>query len=253
MSRRFEGKVVVVTGAADGLGRALALGYAGEGGELVLLDIEPEGMAQTAEMIHALGVPCSTHQIDLANEGDIIALGERLCAVHPAIHVLYNNAGIAYGAIQQAIETVTMPQFLQFFAVNTVAPLLLAKALRPALAAGKGAVINQTSVGAAMPGGAYGVTKSALNQMTFCMANLFGPDGIRVNAIAPGMMETPASVANVHPKAYEAVQKGQMLKLHGEAEDIVRLGLFLASDEARFITAEVMHCDAGARIRGWRY
>jgi NAD(P)-dependent dehydrogenase (short-subunit alcohol dehydrogenase family) len=96
------------------------------------------------------------------------------------------------------------------------------------------------------------VTKAALNAMTFGMAQVFGSDGIRVNAIAPGIMETPASRASLPPGTYERVQSQQVLKLHGTAEDIASLGLFLASDDARFITCEIAHCDAGNRLRGWR-
>jgi NAD(P)-dependent dehydrogenase (short-subunit alcohol dehydrogenase family) len=103
-----------------------------------------------------------------------------------------------------------------------------------------------------MPATAYGVTKAALNAMTYGMANVFGADGIRVNAIAPGIMETPASRASLPPGTYERVQSQQVLKLHGTADDIAALGVFLASDDARFITCEVVTCDAGNRLRGWR-
>jgi len=99
---------------------------------------------------------------------------------------------------------------------------------------------------------AYGVTKAALNAMTYGMANVFGADGIRVNAIAPGIMETPASRANLPPGTYERVQSQQVLKLDGSADDIAALGAFLASEDGRFITCEVVSCDGGNRMRGWR-
>ena len=98
----------------------------------------------------------------------------------------------------------------------------------------------------------YSSTKSALNQMTYGLARLYGPDGIRVNAIAPGLMETPASSAALPEEHRSSLQSGQMLKLHGTAEDIVKAGLFLGSDDARFITGEVLHVDAGHHMRGWR-
>jgi len=96
------------------------------------------------------------------------------------------------------------------------------------------------------------VTKAALNAMTFGMANAFGSDGIRVNAIAPGVMDTPASRASLSAAHYERIQSQQALKLEGTADDIAALAVFLASDDARFITCEIVSCDAGNRMRGWR-
>lgn len=120
------------------------------------------------------------------------------------------------------------------------------------LAAAQGSVINITSMASYQPASAYGVTKAALASMTYGMAMHFGADGIRVNGIAPGIMETPASKGSLSADTYARVQGQQVLKLHGNADDIARLGLFLASDEARFITAEIVNCDAGNRMRGWR-
>ena len=119
-------------------------------------------------------------------------------------------------------------------------------------ASARGAILSVSSMASFMPGTAYGVTKAALNAMTYGMAGTFGADGIRVNAIAPGIMETPASRAELPPETYARVQGQQLLKLHGTAEDIAKLGVFLASDDARFITCEVVSCDAGNRLRGWR-
>jgi len=103
-----------------------------------------------------------------------------------------------------------------------------------------------------LPGTAYGVTKAALNAMTYGMARSFAAQGIRVNAIAPGLMETPANRAGLSPEHYTDIQDMQMLKLPGRAADIVALGLFLASEEARFITNDIVHCDAGHPFRGYR-
>jgi 3-oxoacyl-[acyl-carrier protein] reductase len=253
MARRYEGKVVVVTGAAGGLGRALALGYAGEGAALAILDIEPNGLAETKTTVEALGVSCATYEIDLSNEEQIEAVGQQVVADFPEIDLLYNNAGIAYGEVNKPIDETSMMRWQFFLAVNTLSPLLFGKALKPALAAANGCIINQSSMAAYVPAGVYGVTKAALNQMTFGMASLWGKDGIRVNAIAPGIMETAAANDALPPEHQERIRGTQKLALHGTADDIVRLGLFLGSDDARFITGEVMHCDAGSSIRGWRY
>src|SRR5690606_18549659 len=135
-------------------------------------------------------------------------------------------------------------KWLRFLSINTVAPLLLGQALRPALAKARGAIVNISSMASYVPATAYGVTKAALNAMTYGMAQTFGADGIRVNAIAPGIMETPASKAQLPPETYARIQAQQALQLHGTAEDIASLCVFLASEQARFITCEIVACDA---------
>jgi len=253
MGQRFTDQVVVVTGGAAGLGRAAARAFAEEGAELVLIDVNAAGLAESAEIINAIS-HCSTHVVDLADESAVNALGATLCEQYPAIRVLYNNAGIAYGEINQMLDSIDMATWQRYLAINSLAPLMLSKALRPALAAAKGVILNQSSMAAYMPATIYGATKSLLNQFTYGMASIFGADGIRVNAIAPGLMETPANLEALPAEKMAQLRGMQMLKSEvGTADDIAQLALFLASDEARFITSEVVSCDAGCMIRGWRH
>jgi 3-oxoacyl-[acyl-carrier protein] reductase len=252
MGKRFTGRYVLITGAAGGMGLAFARKFAEEGATLILTDVHEPGLEKSAAALRELGVACSTHGVDLSTEAAIAAFATDICRQHPRIDVLINNAGIAYGEITRGFEKLSQEKWLKYFMVNTVAPLLLAQGLRASLAAAPGVILNISSMASYLPASAYGVTKAALNAMTFGMANVFGADGIRVNAIAPGIMETPASVAELTPETYARVQSAQLLKLHGNADDIAALGLFLASDEARFITCEIVNCDAGNRMRGWR-
>jgi NAD(P)-dependent dehydrogenase (short-subunit alcohol dehydrogenase family) len=252
MQRSFHGKRVLITGAVGGMGMAFARRFAAEGATLILTDLDGQGLAQASAALRAEAGDCSVHVCDLSSEQERQQLVAAVHAQGSKLDVLINNAGIAYGDVAYQFERLTQSQWLQFLTVNTLAPLLLAQALRPLLAEARGSVINISSMASYMPATAYGVTKAALNAMTYGMASAFGADAIRVNAIAPGIMETPAALANLPPGTFERVQGAQMLKQRGVADDIAALALFLASEEARFMTCEIVSCDAGNRMRGWR-
>jgi 3-oxoacyl-[acyl-carrier protein] reductase len=252
MTKRFENKRVVITGAAGGMGQAFGRHFAAEGAALILADVDDKGLEQAAVTLREQGARCSTHRIDLAVESEIQQFAAQIAGQHERLDVLINNAGLAYGEVAHAFESLTQAKWLRFLSINSVAPLLLAQALRAPLAKAQGVVLNISSMASYVPATAYGVTKAALNAMTYGMANVFGADGIRVNAIAPGIMETPAARESLPPATYERVQSQQLLKLHGTADDIAALSVFLASDDARFITCEIVSCDAGNRLRGWR-
>lgn len=252
MFKRFEEKHVLVTGAAGGLGLAFASAFGAEGATVALTDVSAEGLERAAEALRAQGTSCFIVPADLSLDSQISKLASEVSERCPRLDVLINNAGLAYGEIAHSFATLNQSQWLSYFAINTVAPLLLAKALRAPLAAAHGVVLNISSMASYMPGTAYGVTKAALNAMTYGMASAFGSDGIRVNAIAPGLMETPAARSNLPPGTFERIQAQQMLNLPGDARDVAELALFLASEAARFITCEVISCDAGNRMRGWR-
>src|ERR1700730_3213653 len=252
MTKRFADRLGLIRGASGGMGRAFALKFAEEGARLILTDVEPQGLEETASLVRATGTECSVRRVNLALESDISQFAAQVRSAHARLDVLVNNAGIAYGEIARGFEGLSQEKWLHYFNVNTVAPLLLAQALRPLIASARGVILNISSMASNVPATAYGVTKAALNAMTYGMAQVFAADGIRVNAIEPGIMETPASRAYLTSETYDRVQGQQALKLHGTADDIAALGLFLASDDARFITCEIVHCDAGNRLRGWR-
>jgi len=253
MTKRLTDKTIVVTGAGGGLGRTSAQLFASEGAHVVLVDINADGLVETCRLIETEGGACSSHIADLSDESVITALGETLCSKHPSIHALYNNAGAAYGEVNMMIDDMSMDRWLFFLTLNSLSPLFVAKAIRPSLANAKGVVINQSSMASFQPANVYGTTKAMLNSLTHGMANVFSGDGIRVVAIAPGIMETEANKAALDKETYTRVQGMQLIEGHGTADDIANLALFLASDEARFINCEIIGCDAGNRLRGWRY
>lgn len=250
---RYTNKLVLITGAAGGMGQAFAQRFSDEGARLILTDVNEAGLEKVAAPLRAKGVECFIHAFDLGSESAIKQFAEEISAKHGTLDILINNAGLAYGEVAHGFAELTQEKWLRFFNINTISPLLLAQALRPALVKGPGVIINITSMASYTPGTAYGITKAALNAMTFGMANEFGKDGIRVTAIAPGLMETPASRASLPEGYFERLQGQQALpKLAGTADDIAALAAFLASDDARFITSETVICDAGNRLRGWQ-
>jgi 3-oxoacyl-[acyl-carrier protein] reductase len=254
MATGIAGKTVLVTGSAGGLGRAFALAFARErAAHLILVDINEAGLAESKALIEAEGVAASTYRADLSVEAEIVALGTAVVAAHPRLDVLINNAGLHMGEIARGFAGLGLAKWQHFFAVNTFAPLLLAEAVRPSLKAAKGLIINQSSMASYNPATAYGITKAALNLFTHALAMQFAADEIRSVAIAPGLMETEASRRGVETANWERLQAMQQVKRPGTAEDIANLGVFLASDEGSFINSQVVPCDGGNAMRGFRF
>jgi 3-oxoacyl-[acyl-carrier protein] reductase len=252
MTNRLANKIALITGGAAGLGRAYALAYAKEGASVIVADLNEAGMADTKTMVEALGGTCECHPVDMADEASINALGAAVTANHDALDVLINNAGLHLGEIARGFFGLGQAKWQHYFAVNTLGPLLLAEALRPALAKAKGLIINKSSMASYQPQTAYGITKAGLNIFTHAMATQFGADEIRCVAIAPGIMATEAAERGVEADNWERIKGMQSVKRQGTADDIANLGVFLASAEGSFINNQVILCDGGNALRGFR-
>lgn len=252
MSGSFAGKSVFVTGGAAGLGRAHALAFGGKGAHLILADINEPGMEETKALIEGMGGTAECHRCDMSVEADISAIGATVCNTHDQLDVLINNAGLHMGEIARGFLGLGQAKWQHFFAVNTIGPVLLAEALRVPLAKAKGLVINKSSMASYQPATAYGITKACLNVFTHAMATQFGVDEIRVVAIAPGLMETPAAREGVAVENWQRLKSMQIVKRQGTAEDIANLAVFLASDEGSFVNNQVLLCDGGHQLRGFR-
>jgi NAD(P)-dependent dehydrogenase (short-subunit alcohol dehydrogenase family) len=252
---RVEGKVALVTGGATGIGAETARTLAREGAQVVIADINLDGAKQTAE---GIGEAAGAIHFDATDPKSIEDLVAAVIAQHGRIDVIHNNAALvgpdAWFTDGSVIDT-SVEMWDRAFATNVRSIFLVCKhALPHMVAAGGGSIINMSSVGG-MRGGAaltaYGTTKAAVIGLTRHIAAQHGKQGVRSNAIAPGVIRTQQLLDAV-PQLPEAALAGVASPRVGEPFDIANMVLFLASDESAFVNGEVYRVDGGAMAAGTR-
>ncbi|MEV6196606.1 glucose 1-dehydrogenase [Streptomyces sp. NPDC051920] len=245
MSMRLAGRTALVTGATSNIGRAIAEAYAAQGAHVVVSGRSAERGEEVVAGIRARGGRADFVQADL--DGGAAAsqtLAEQATrALGGRIDILVNNAGIYPADSTEATDEKT---FDQVYAVNVKAPFFLTAAVAPAMAeAGGGAIINLGSWIARLgiPVGAlYSSTKGAMETLTRAWAAEFGPRGVRVNAISPGVVLAPAP-GEEHPA--EVMMKGTPANRMGTPEEIANAAVYLAADESAFVHGVVLDVDGG--------
>jgi NAD(P)-dependent dehydrogenase (short-subunit alcohol dehydrogenase family) len=248
----LDGKVALVTGGSRGIGRAIALAFADAGADLVLAARGPEALDKAAREIEERGRRALAVPTDVADVAQVDALVERTLSELGGIDVLVNNAGAA--PFFSTIETVRPEGFEKYFRVNFLSAVYCTRAAGPHLIArGRGAsVINVTSVAAfvASPGLTYYSTaKAAVVNLTRTVAREWAGHGVRVNAVAPGWVETELNEdARRDRSFYETVRSSIPLGRWGRAEEVATVARFLASDEASFMTGSVVVVDGGQTV-----
>lgn len=240
-------RVAVVTGAGQGNGRAIALGLARQGAHVAVCDIDGTKAAGTAAEIEALGARAFAATVDVSDKracaGFADACRERLGEVE----ILVNNAGIIRR--QRILEDGFDDGWDALFRVNVDGTRNMLKALLPQLRARKGRVVNLGSIMSVTAGAgisAYAATKGAILQFTKAMANELAADGIRVNAIAPGVIATPMTEATrANSDAISRFMGHTPLGRVGEPEELVGPVLFLVSDMSSYVTGVLLPVDGG--------
>ncbi len=252
MSRdnRFEGKVAIVTGSGGGIGEAYARALAAEGASVVVADIAEEKAAAVAASIVADGGDAIGVAVDVSSPASAEAMAARTVEAFGGIDLLVNNAAI-YGTMQlDFLITVDWEYFQHFMAVNMHGALVCTRATYQHIAArGGGAIVNQSSTAAWLYAGFYGLAKVGVNGLTQQLATELGSSNIRVNAIAPGPIDTQAT-RDVVPGSMATDMAAKLpLARMGTPDDLVGMCLFLLSDEARWITGQIFNVDGGQIIR----
>ncbi|MFJ5761155.1 SDR family oxidoreductase [Neobacillus sp. NPDC093182] len=247
---RLENKIAVVTGAASGMGKAIAILYAKEGAKVVISDLNIEAANLTVEEIKSAGGEAIAVMANVAKEEDVQNLIDTAVTTYGTLDILVNNAGIMDNF--EPAGDIEDEKWERVFAVNTTGVMRTTrKALPIFLDKQSGVIVNIASAGGlqgARAGAAYTASKHAVVGFTKNTGYMYAKSGVRCNAIAPGGVETNigASMTNINHFGMERIHAGMAINPRiGKPEDIANIALFLASDESSFVNGTVIAGDAG--------
>lgn len=249
-TNRFSDKVAVVTGAAQGIGEAYAKALAAEGAKVVVADLNAEAGEQVAKQVEADGGTAMFVRTDVSSHESAAAMVEAVTAAYGGIDLLVNNAAI-YGEMAfDLLISVDWDYYKRFMGVNMDGALVMTRAVYPSMQQrGGGAIVNQSSTAAYLYSGFYGLAKVGVNGLTQQLAHELGGMRIRVNAIAPGPTDTEATRIQAGDAAKDIVRNSLALKRMGRVEDMVGACLYLLSDEASWVTGQILAVDGGQTFR----
>jgi NAD(P)-dependent dehydrogenase (short-subunit alcohol dehydrogenase family) len=244
---RLPSQVALVTGAASGIARAVAIRFAREGAAVMVADASESGGMETIDQIRAWGGKALFAQLDVSQPDQVTGAVKRTIHELGDLHILFNGAGIlAYGTALETTEEV----WNRMLAVNLTGTFLCSKAaLAHMVAKGRGVIVNVASTtgshDACAHAAAYVTSKGGVTLLTRSMAIDYAKQGIRVNVICPGPTDTPMLRKALTSDELEAFAKTFPMHRLGRPEEIAGAALFLASEDASFVTGAILHVDGG--------
>jgi len=242
----WQGRTALVTGGGRGFGKAFGAALAAQGAHVVLVDIDGAAAQEAAAEILASGGSAVGLAGDVTDEAGMVAVMAEAAVARGGIDLLINNAGLHSDEYGQPITKMGFSKVKRLFDVNVMGVVNCTLAAWPHMKGRAGAsIVNISSSAAHMGGSAYGDSKLAVAGLTITFARELGPQGIRVNAISPGLMLTETIKAELPAETMKRVKAMQLIDGDGVEEDIVQAMLYLASPQARFITGEVLRVTGG--------